>query len=703
MKTRVLPFVLLCTILATLALAGQVAPQPIVGDDDNIAKKLFESLRKNMVRDPKSGGVGNVMASQAALCNVCGQPLFRHDGVYECLPPDRRIAQIVRVPTPVKCPVCSSAFTGTVPCNINERGGRDRDFCVHSVGKVTVHSVVWFCAECGYCAMIPPDQKAEGFALGLDGKPLDESVKQFVREKLSDKTRKQMLKAVGLKEDATVVPELLQFNRYIVQNEIPDWLKYNNAIEICEFQKAPHLVLAKLYYEGAHACRRQIAEEVAVPALDSELQQYLGKAINRMNWRVQARCRDIRKQHGDPSIDPTRAESDPCNLVEAAAALLREAREDAAKRRAEGTSGGAYYETADLLVLNLIYGAALDRVGDVDAAEKALRDALSLVPEHINLPADAKDLTERVEKQLKLLRGICDVRLNCLKSEREYLFKAAMRQMAAIKSQQVKFQSAEFNPKGQPPHLWEPAATSYLLGELLRRCGVHESAGAWFAAAERILLKKSDLLEAAEKAQPPAPPVVPLPGQAPPQNPFEQERIRLAILRQWTLAQHALFKPAGAPDENTAAVIAQVLKTAGLEVVAPASVPAVPTSNTNTAATTKTDVKPSPDAPKATPAAGAMTREKLYKMYYAALMTYRKEKKENPKNLRALVQAGYLKADDSGLDEVGKLHCPETKETLIYMRTWDPGEKAMEILFPAQRKPGGLILYADGEIRAWKQ
>ena len=671
-------------------------------------KDLMDRMAKKVVKD--GDGMGNVRQINAALCDVCNQPLFRHsDPNFVCVPVDpitgrpRILPHIATVPGVVQCPVCAATFAGVLPCNINGRAGRDRDFCVHSIGKMTVHSDVWMCPECGYAAMIPRDHKAEGFQLGLDGKPVDEATKKFVREKLSEQTRKRMVRVAGLREDQDKIPaDLLKFSKYVPQNEIPDWIKYDNVLQICEYQKAPHAILAHLYIEGAHSCRREVFSEVSAPALEQELQEALGKAITRMNRYVQSECLALRRKHGDPLLDPTKPELDARVLSEAAENLLKMARELSARQRTgtAPTGGDNFFSKVDLFVLNIFHAGALDRQGKIEDSDKALMASLNYVPEQIQMGNDNRELQERVGRQLKLLRGIVQDRQTCLHREQEYLFKAARRNMAAIDRGEVKFEPAEFNPKASHEGMADPAPTAYLIGELLRRAAVPEAASAWLYAAERIVDKKLEIVNSTEKTSPPTPvQVAVLPNSEPQQTPFEIERDRLNTLGQWSREQRAQSKSNKTPDAATMAVIEKVLAAVGLTPkveIGPAT--AVPATDVAPNVVPVPATKGDPAKIEAPAATGAVkTREQLYKMYYEALTKFNAAKKENPRNLKELVAAGYIAEADSCLDENGKLICPETREKLMYLRKWEPGDKTMQVLIPM--KPGSKTLYADGSVK----
>jgi len=704
---RLAVFALALIALSAPCFAGE-PPPPLVqgnGREDEMFQNLFDRFQK--MKPSKPGApVEQVPAGQAALCDICLQPLFKHGNEgFICTPIDPKtnlphiLPEIKTLERPVPCPVCNVKFQGTLPCNQNDRGGRDRDFCDHSIGKFTVHSHAWMCPECGFAAMIPANRQPEGFALALSGKPIDENVKKFVREKLSPPTRDRMIRIAGLNEEKKheLPPDLLQFAKYVPQHEIPDWLKYDNAIQIYEFEKAPHTLLARMYLEGAHACRREVCKEVSAPGLDQALQESLGKSIKRMNFMIQSECLGIRRRRGDASLDPTRAETDPRISAQAIAAILKVAKEAGAGRpRAGGHANQQnYFTTADLYVLFLSHAGALDRLGKIEEAEKALKEATSHIPEKIAV-AESKELEARVSRQLRLLRSIAGDRLLCLQKEQEYLFKAARRNMAAIDRQEVKFRPPEFSLDPKTAGLSDPAPTAYLLGEMFRRASVPEAADAWLAAADRIIIKRLDAVDAAEKTAPPTLLQPVLLDKSPPKTAYEIERDSLLRLKFWTREQRESVKATKAPDEVTLKVIDIVLSAAGItgrvEIgpgVTVTSTPAAPAGGHNQPVP--------PGLTSAVPPAGSLkTRDDLLKLYYAALIKYRTDKKENAPNLSELVKAGYLPSGDALLDENGKLSCPETRERLTYLRNWEPGTK-LEVIIPL--KPGSKVLYANGDVR----
>ena len=693
--------------------------------DGTILPELLKRFREKPVITPN--GVGNVQPGQARLCEVCGQPLYKHgDPGFECVPLGKHMPKIET--TTVQCPVCQAQFSGALPGNINARGGQDRDFCVHSIDKFSVHSNVWMCPDCGYAALIPTQKERkqkEGppvalsgaplgkcFLLGLDGKPVDDATKEFSRQKLFAATRALLIRQAALKEE-NPEPKLLQFSEYVLQTQIPDWVKYDHALQLYERLKPPHTLMAKLYLEAAHACRREVCSEISAPYLDDMLLESLGKSISRINRYLRAECLALRRARGDPVIDPTRPETDPRLLTQAAARIIQIGDEAVAQRRAiVAGAEQVYFTNADMFVLHLTHAGALDRLGKMDEAGKELAKALSYIPERPAVPLEDKTLEDRIVRQLKLLRAIVEDRQTCLQLEKDYLFKAARQNMSAIRLNEIKFRECKrFDPQDTGTKEWDAAPTSYLLGELLRRAGCPDEAAAWFAAAGQIAEKNLEVVDAAEKASPPAEPTpVVVPGKEAPVSPFVRQRGRLLDLQLWIQEQIGLTKATKEPDPTVKAAVEQVLQAAGIALGAGAATPRIlppEVPRTRPEAAQKAEkgpitppeaaVKPAKE-PAVPPGTGTIkTREQLYKMYFAAITRYRNDKKENPPTLAELVKAGYVKEEDSNLDANGKLLCPETKERLGYMRNWEPGDKTAEVLFTI--KPGSKALYADGEVR----
>jgi len=704
---------------------------PTDAEDQSMLEKLIQQLgsKKNVVAP---NAIMAVKPSEASICEVCNQPRYRHlEADFICLPlgPDGKPLHLksVKIVDKVPCPVCKSNFEAAMPGNVNDKGGLDRDLCAHSIGKHVVHSNLWVCPECGYSALIPrpPDGKDEAirvadFQLGLDGKPLDEETKTFVRQKLSEPMRNMMIRQAGLKED-NLKPDLLRFASYIPQTQIADWIKYENGLQIYERQKkAPHALMARLYLEAAHACRREICSEISAPYLEKDLQESLGKAIARMNRYLQSTCQGVRMRRNEPIIDPTRMETDPKIVALASLAIIRAAREKGAQTQDDENDPKArqhWFSNADMFIMHLNYAGALDRLGKIEDAGTVLSQALAFVPERLGTPLENKDMEERIKQQLKLLRGIVIERQVLLNREQEWLFKAARHNLAAIKFNEVKFRDPLKGTKQDEAsgRLCDPAPTSYLLGELFRRSNDANYSTHWFVAANRIIEKGLAKIDAEEAAMPAAVPVIHLQGgtRRPPTL-QALERQRLNVLKYWTQDQLSSLKVMPKPlDAADRAVIEQVLTATGLapQILEEDLKTILELNQQATSAQAKKTAPPEQPknagpkaASEAVVAAGAIkTRADLYKLYYDAMMKFRGvNEKKNPETLSDLVKSGYIRAEDSNLDEKGKLICPESGDRIGYMRQWDPADKTKPILYCIKAgSKSFLCLFPEMEIKEW--
>ena len=696
--SRLANILTVCLVLGIPAFAGDLSPlAPNNSDDGTILNDLLEQFKnKRPIRDEK--GIGTVPAIQSAICPTCGQPFYKHnDPGFECVPIDpktgvARILQKINTQQ-VQCPICKAQFLGALPDNINDKAGRDRDYCMHSIGIYSVQSNVWMCPECGYAGLVA------GYGLGLDGQPINEATRTFVRQKLTEATTERMIDVAGLarKKDQPIMPDLLKFGTYVKQTEIPDWMKYDNALQIYEQIKAPNALMSNMYLEAAHACRREVCREISVPGLNNNSQEQFGKSIRLINGYLQQECQNLRRARNEPNtvIDPNKAETDPQILAQAASNLIRAIKESGGQRGSESRGEATKtFTISDMFVLYVRYAGFLDRIGKLDAADKILEEARSFIPEKMQANVNNKEnpeLEDYLARQLKLVRSIVNDRQSCLRRESDYMFKAARAKMAAFKFKEVKGRdySKGFWNKDEIRNC-ELASNAYLLGELLRRSNEPAAAAAWFTAAEPIVNKEIAILEDLEKKGPP-PEANITPAD------FDTERSRLLTIKSWASEQKLLVKNAKSPDNYVRGVIAQVLEAAG---IAPATLgdappePALP----KTTEASPTPSSPSQAAPAVPTSASVKTREQLYQIYFTALSRYRAEKKVNAPSLGELIKAGYLKTEDANLDEKGKLHCPETHDQIGYMHSWDPTDKTKPILFSITH-PRSKALFPEGEVR----
>jgi tetratricopeptide (TPR) repeat protein len=343
-----------------------------------------------------------------------------------------------------------------------------------------------------------------------------------------------------------------------------------------------------------------------------------------------------------------------------------------------------------MYVLHIRYAGILDRQGRLDESEKALRRANSFIPEKVegikNSPKTPA-IEETYARQLHLLHGVVEDRLTCLQKEKEYLFNAAKSNMSAIMLKEIKFvDEAPEAGNANGPVTLDAAPASYLLGELFRRSGESSAAVAWFDAAGKIIRQRLAVLEKEEQKNPES-------GSADASAAHKAvlaKRDRWLTLQGWIQEQRAMIKSAGAVDEHVTDAISHVLQSCGLTADAK-STPAV-----------KTDVPVVPSKTNTAPAKAsgtAITREELFKMYYAAMTAYRKANNQNPPTLSELVKGGFISAADAHLDSNGKLICPETGEKLIYFSKWEKDDASAKVLLPMSSATNTKTLYANGEIR----
>ena len=421
---------------ATYAAAGQPA------GERSVLEEINERLSKmKAIKDPKTGEYrmpNLVDEKHAALCPVCGRPLYMHDGSFECGVTPKIKTQAV------ECPVCGSKFKAPERCNLNAGGGMDRDFCQHHLGRFAVDCGVWMCCNCGYAALM------EDFRVA----PSEEE-KALVREKLSGRTRDEMFRLVGLREqpDKPIPKYLTDFNSYLEIKDIPDLLKYENAIVLYERRRAPHIAMAGLYREAAHAARKTVCAPLEVLALS--------QAIRRVNQVL---------------IDPTEGERKP--EARRARGLELEKRIKGAGIKGRPSEG---YTDADAFCLYVHLAGCADRIGDIAEAREWLSKAAAHIP--VDRARDLqgpnanylKDQVGRMEKEIERRRAMLD-------KEQEYLRRAAVHLRSAIVSSRLG--NADIS------------TAAYLTGELFRRARDFEASLAWFAAASQLLAKAREAGEA---------------------------------------------------------------------------------------------------------------------------------------------------------------------------------------------------------------
>ncbi len=741
-----LRFLLCFCLTAAVAVHAQTTFQGGGGGndgDDNLFQRLNSDFQKNRQRlniptsdknflqdvEREKKNIDNnprnlVSKAAAAICPICQEMLYRHgDPNFRCIPKDsdgKPMLQAEITWKTVQCPVCQSKFLGAMPGNANNKNGLDRDFCQHSIGKACVHSSVWTCPDCGYAAVIG------AFGLNWERKPIDEDTAAFVRKEVSPVMFSRMCKLAGIKEESIQKYDahgFKYFSKYLQQDDlqqdqVPDWIKYDNAIKIYKHQKAPAALMAPLYMEAAHACRREMNGEIVVPGLHATLEESLSLALRRIQHDLTAASIQIRQDRKETSkIDPNKVDTDPQVLCEAAELIMRMGEFNNGDRLLsrsrvsdERTDSRKFYMTGDMFVLCLRYAGFLDRIGRFEDADMALNKAKRFIPQDYgtdNAEIDS-DTQAFLSKQLSLLRQCVVDRKKCLEFERECVNRAMWELLVAVHQKQVHFVDPNNLLAPEKKDELDPVWAAYMLGERARRCGEPGAGFAFLAATEAVVdqqfieMDKELKLAALKKDSPE----------------FQKAAIERSkkltndwnMLRQWSIEQRALIvKGAGGKiDNEMKQVLDQVLQAAGID-PAKFKLPAPPIPGAKEAAATEANKAKAaltamePVAPDPANAATISTRQDLYKMYYAAIVRYVKDKKSNPPNLTAIVEAGYIAQDNSFLSEKGDcLICPETKEMLLYSRSFILGDATREVLYPKNVLKSN-ILFGNGAIHLFMQ
>lgn len=696
------------------------------GGDNSIFEELNQKLRrlKPVKGDPnfdKEGliqdreGKGTVNARNTFLCPICNEPYFKHqDERFVCVPKDadgNPIAVKTIQQRAGTCPVCNARFIGSIRCNENDKAGVDRDYCMHSLGKITVHSSVWACPDCGYAAL------TDKFNQAWNDGPVPPKAVELVKGKLQPAMRKRMLEQIGVTEEQLRqrgMQNVDRFSEYVPQEQIKDWIKYDNAIAIYREEKAPHVLLARLYMEAAWACRREMNAEILIPFLPLFVQEGISSSIRRIQNDIIGACLQIRRDRNIGVLfDPNHPETDPQILTDAAKMIIEYGEKEGRRLQAENQNNAnakaQFYTNGDMYVLYIRLAGFLDRLGKMDEADQALNLALKFVPNDAKPPAGEQvdeEVAKYIDKQLIRIRSFIEERKKCLLKEREYLARAMWENLAAIDQKEIRFYDGKSWLNSTDKEGMDPATTAYMLGELARRTGEPGAAPLWFQAAKKIVEHQAAALDAEEKG---VGKDLASASYKPQRDRADALRLRWDTVREWTTEQLTQTKYGGEIDSNIKQVLDATITAAGLDpkkmgaIDAGAAADALAMTNKKIESPGDAHAKPAPEhAAPAAPAAqtSVKTREALYTMYYLAIQKYVKEKQANPPDLATLVKEHYIPPADSCLDGKGRLICPETQEPLNYFKSFVMGESNDFIIFAGKGSTKATILYADGAIRA---
>ncbi|HOX08681.1 MAG TPA: DUF2225 domain-containing protein [Planctomycetota bacterium] len=405
------------------------------------------------------------------------------------------------------CPVCDKRFTGPLPFRRNAEAGLDHDFCLHSVGQGVVNAVVWMCPRCGYANFSPTLDPQGRDVAGAFNKALDPETAKAVRARVEPLFKKRVGEMAG--RHAEVFEDLDQAS-------IPDWLKYEMALESADARKAPAAERAKFALEGSHACRRALVSPVNMPSMSL----------------VILACERAMEVRGA-------APRNPRTVVKAVTEILEEGAAAAAAAE-EGKGAGKDSRGALLRVspgeawyLRLRLAGAYDRLGERALALENLDAAEKVIKELKAEPAQLKPFLALVADQRRFI-------------ERESAFQA--RALAELR-RALLTDRAYAGP--------EAVASVYLLGELCRRQGDYVKAKTWLALAAKLAVKDPVLAGWADEA-------MGLPGMKTAEPDDREEAAALAFVEQLTgrkpVFEDPKSRPAPDPKEPAGGPVAAAPK-----------------------------------------------------------------------------------------------------------------------------------------------
>ena len=387
------------------------------------------------------------------------------------------------------CPVCDKRFNGPLPFRRNAAAGCDHDFCTHSVGHNVVNAVVWICPRCGY-TNFGAQVDAQGKELPADfNKALEARTVKAVRERVEPRFKKAVSEMAG--RFANVFEEL-------EQTSIPDWFKYEMALETAEARKAPAAEKAKLALEGSYACRRTLLAPVNIPALGMVI--LASERAIEVRGGIARNPRTVAK-----AITEIFAESAPAEPGEK-------------KEPAKGAAGAApKLSPGEAFYLRVRLAGAYDRLGERAMALESLDQADKVLKGLLATPEVLKPMAALVADCRKFMDKEAGFRARAL---------AELRQALLVEGA---YAGAEVVP------------TSYLLGELYRRQEDYPRARTWLTLGGKMAVKEPILASWADEA-------LGLPGMKSAEPDDAEERAALAFLEKLTGKKPVLEPPKPGPE-----------------------------------------------------------------------------------------------------------------------------------------------------------
>ncbi len=327
-----------------------------------------------------------------------------------------------------RCRVCEKAFSGPISFNRNDRGGTDRDFCRHSLGRTVVESVVWSCPRCGHTHWCPEMRGGKEYP----GK-FNEKVKLGYARAVRARIKPLMIERLA-EEVSRVSAKLQDMISEMDQLDIPDWVKYEVGLKCAEVRGDDAAVLAKLALEGSYACRREMVKALDIPTL-SKIIPILERVI---------------LKHGGVSDDPR-------TVIKVIVELLRNSEQVELKKRR-----GRPLKAAEKYYLYLRLAGCWDRMGNSDMAVDALQEAGKVVKRVVAPPKVLKPLILLVERRRNIL-------------EKE----AGFRARAVVEMRKALVEDNAYHSGAVMP-------TVYLLGELYRRQKDCSRARPWLVLSAKM-------------------------------------------------------------------------------------------------------------------------------------------------------------------------------------------------------------------------